>query len=221
MRWPCVQCAWGRVAPGLGTERTQHEGGEDIKTAFIAAGALLASTLAGLPDASANSSGFGLTIAGPNGAIQIGGPGKNHRHKKGKKAPGYNKGYGYGQGYGPGYGRGYGPGYGYGRGYGYGQRYDRPYPGYLNLRQARAQGYCMYPREIRRKLRRNGWRGFNVIKLKPAVAIVRSWRYGTRYRLKVNRCNGTVLKAKPLGGGGYGGYGGYRGYGGYGGYGYY
>jgi hypothetical protein len=190
-----------------------------MNTAFIAAGALLASTLAGLSGVSAQNAGFGFTLAGPNGSIQISAPGKNHGGKKqGKKAHGYGQGSGYGQGYGSGYGYGYGqgyrPGYGSGYGYGYGNGYGQPKNGNFNLRRARAQGYCLYPNEIRRRLRQQGWYGFNVKKLKPRIAIVKSSSRGVRYRLKIDRCSGQILKAKPVGGyGGYGGYGGNRGYG--------
>ena len=70
-----------------------------MKTALIAAGALLATSLTGLPEASAKDLNFGLTIAGKNGVIQIKGPGQNHGpkyrgngyqgYKPYRNAPGY------------------------------------------------------------------------------------------------------------------------------------
>jgi hypothetical protein len=158
-----------------------------MNKALIIAGALAASTLAGLPDASAKDMTFGLTIAGANGFIQISGPGPNHKPKHGGKSLGY----GY-QGYKP-----YRNGYGYGRGYGY----RNPYQGHHNLRRGRAHGYCMYPNEIRRMLRYQGWHGFRVRKLTPSIAVIHSNRHGMRYRLKLNRCTGEMIRVKPLGGG--------------------
>lgn len=163
-----------------------------MKTALIAAGVLVASTLTGL-DASAKGLDFGLTIAGQNGFIQISGPGPNHGSKNGNKGHGY-KGYNpnqYSYGYKPGYGQGYG--------------YHNPYRSQYNVRRGRAQGFCMYPNEIRRMLRYQGWHGFRVKKLTHAIAIIHTSRHGMRYRLKLNRCTGEMIRVKPLGGGyGYG-----------------
>lgn len=148
--------------------------------ALIIAGALVASTLAGLPDASAKDMNLGLTIAGANGFIHISGPGPKQKH--GGKSHGYgNQSYGY-QGYG----------------------YQKPYRGRRNLRRGRAHGYCMYPNQIRHMLRYQGWHGFRVRKLTPAIAIIHSNRHGMRYRIKLNRCSGEIIRVKPLGGFGYG-----------------
>jgi hypothetical protein len=166
-----------------------NTGRRDMTKALIIAGALVASTLAGLPDASAKNMNLGLTIAGANGFIQISGPGPNHKPKHGGKSQGY----GY-QGHKP-YQNGYGQGYGY----------QNPYRGYRNLRRGRAQGYCMYPNQIRRMLRYQGWHGFRVRKLTPSIAIIHTNRNGMRYRLKLNRCTGEMIRVKPLGG--FGGYG--------------
>jgi hypothetical protein len=144
--------------------------------ALIIAGALVASTLAGLPDASAKNMNLGLTIAGANGFIQISGPGPNHRPKHRGKGQGYgNQGYGY----------------------------QNPYQGRRNLQRGRARGYCMYPNEIRHMLRYRGWHGFRVRKLTSAIAIIHSNRHGMRYRIKLNRCTGEIIRVKPLGGYGY------------------
>jgi len=154
-----------------------------MNKALIIAGALAASTLAGLPDASAKNMNLGLTIAGANGFIHISGPGPKQKH--GGKSHGYGN-----QGYKP-YQNGYGQGYG-----------DRnPYQSHRNLRRGRARGYCMYPNEIRRMLRYQGWHGFRVRKLTPSIAIIHSNRHGMRYRLKLNRCTGEMIRVKPLGGG--------------------
>jgi len=185
-------------------------GRRDMKITLIAAGALAAATFAAAPEASAKDLQFGLTIGGPNGYIQISGPGPNNGAKYQIKSHknyryGNGNGYGYGQGYGYGGGYGYGHGGGYGQGYNRGNGYGRAHNGNFNLRRARAKGYCLYPNEIRRRLRHQGWNGFNVKKIKPRVAIVKSSYYGARYRLKVDRCTGQILKAKAIGG-----YGGYR-----------
>ncbi len=166
-----------------------------MKTALIAAGALLATTLTGLPDASAKDLKLGLTIGGPDGFIHISGPGPKHHSKHGSKGYGYG-----GQGYNP-YQKGYGNYPGYGRGYGN----NNPYRGQNNVQRGRAHGYCMYPREIRRMLRHQGWQGFRIKKLTSGIAVIHSNRHGMPYRLKIDRCTGQILKAKPKGG--YGGYG--------------
>ena len=152
-----------------------------MKKALIIAGALVASTLAGTVDASAKDMKLGLTIAGPNGYIQISGPGPHHGSKHG------HRGYGY-KGYKPYRG---GPGYGY--------RQPRPgqFYGHRNWRRSR----CMQPNEIRHMLRYQGWHGFRVKKLTPGIAIIHSNRHGMRYRLKLNRCTGEMIRVKPLGGG--------------------
>lgn len=176
-----------------------------MKTALIAAGILTAATFTTTPEATAKDLQFGLTIGGPNGYLQISAPGKGHGSKhKTKSNKHYSQGYGNSYGYGGGYG--YGQNQGYGRGYGYG----RPHGGQFNLKRARANGYCMYPNDIRRNLRQQGWHGFQVKKVEQRFAIVKSRYHGARYRLKVDRCTGQVLKAKALGG--YRGYGGYRNY---------
>ncbi len=76
--------------------------------------------------------------------------------------------------------------------------YDYGDRGYFDLRRARADGYCLYPRKIRRKLHHRGWWGFRVVKLAPRFAVVRSYRYGEPYRLKVDRCTGDVIRARPV-----------------------
>ena len=96
-------------------------------------------------------------------------------------------------------------GYGKKRKYGYNNGYNYKYGkrGYGSISQARAYGYCLYPDQIRHKLRYKGWRGFNVIKVGPYNAVVRSHKYGEPYRLKVDRCTGRIVHKKPLYGYGY------------------
>ena len=144
----------------------------------LAASVLALTALSAASPASARDVDFSLAVSGPNGTIEIGAPGTYG--KKGKYGTGYNKGYGYKKGYGHKYGK---------RGYGY------PYG---NLAKARAYGYCLYPDQIRQKLRYRGWRGFRVVKVGYENAVVRSYRYGTPYRLRVDRCTGTVVNATPL-----------------------
>ncbi len=149
-----------------------------MKTTAIALG--LATSIAALitltaaAPASAKTVDFSLSIGGPNGTLSIDTVGYGKKRK-----------YGYSKGYGHKYGK---------KGYGY------PYG---SLAQARAYGYCLYPDQIRHKLRNRGWRGFNVVKVGPYNAVVRSHRYGAPYRLKVDRCTGRVVSKKPLYGYGY------------------
>ena len=154
-----------------------------MKTALIAAGALAATTVAGVSGASAKDVNFALTVGGPQGYVQIANPNtyygpnyvhkvhkKKHKHKH-KRAKRHWKGK---------------PGYAYG--------YWGPYP------RQRAYGYCANPHQIRAKLRHNGWYGFNVRKRTPRFIIGTSYRHGTKYRLKVDRCSGYIAHAKPVGG---------------------
>ena len=78
-----------------------------------------------------------------------------------------------------------------------GDGYGHRGPGHFDLWRARASGYCLYPRQIRRRLRHRGWRGFRVIRHTPRFAIVRSHRYGEPFRLKVDRCSGELVRARP------------------------
>jgi len=84
--------------------------------------------------------------------------------------------------------------------YGYG--YDVPHGG-----RDRARPYdwqmprCLGPRQIQRRLRRHGWRDFHVVDVRKHALIVKAKRRGgPRFRLKIDRCNGVILKAKLIGG---------------------
>jgi len=84
--------------------------------------------------------------------------------------------------------------------YGYG--YDRLYGGRY---RARPYGWqmprCLGPRQIQRRLRRHGWRDFHVVDVRKHALIVKAKRRGgPRFRLKIDRCNGVILKAKLIGG---------------------
>lgn len=162
-----------------------------MKTALIAAGTLATATVAGLSGASAKDVNFALTFGGPQGYVQIASPGtyygpnyvhkvhkkkKKHKHKR-KHAKRYWKG---------------APGYTYG--------YWAPYP----VPRPRAYGYCASPYQIKARLRRHGWYGFNIRKTTPRFVFVTSYKYGAKYRLKVDRCSGHIAHAKPLGGYQYG-----------------
>jgi hypothetical protein len=161
-----------------------------MKTALIAAGALIATTVTGLPDASAKDLKLGLTIGGPDGYIHISGPGPNNGRGYGRKGHGYGKGY---QGY---------KHYRNAPSYGYRQTYPGPFYG----RHDRRRRHCMNPNEIRHWLRYQGWHGFRIRKLTSHIAVIHSHRHGMRYRLKINRCSGEMLKVKPIGGYGPRGY---------------
>ncbi len=163
-----------------------------MKIALIAAGTLAAATLAGLSGASAKDANFALTVGGPQGYVQIGTPGgydgpyypyEAHpkKHKKKRHAKKHAKRYWNGN-----------PG----NGYGYWGPYPRP--------RVRAQGYCMRPYQIRNKLHRHGWYGLNVRKRTSQFLVFTGFRHGAKYRLKVDRCNGYIAKAKPVGGYQYG-----------------
>ncbi len=155
-----------------------------MKTALIAAGALAATTIAGLPEASAKNVNFALTVGGPQGYVQIGAPntyyGPAHVHKVHKKKK---------RKYRKKQARRYWKGK---RGYGYWAPYPAP--------AARYYGYCASPHQIRSRLARHGWHGFRIRKTTQRFVFVTSYRHGAKYRLKVNRCTGHIASAKPVGG---------------------
>ncbi len=84
------------------------------------------------------------------------------------------------------------PGHGYDGPRG-GRYHARPYDWYLP--------HCLGPRQIQRRLRRHGWRDFHVVDVRKRALIVKAKRRGgPRYRLKIDRCNGEILKARLIGG---------------------
>lgn len=59
--------------------------------------------------------------------------------------------------------------------------------------------YCLPRHEIRRKLRHEGWDDFHDFDLRPDVALLRARRFhGELYDLKVDRCTGAVVYARPV-----------------------
>ncbi|MGE8941107.1 hypothetical protein ACO2I3_04275 [Leptospira interrogans] len=58
---------------------------------------------------------------------------------------------------------------------------------------------CVPGGEIRRELIRDGWRDFRDAELRGGAALVTARRpNGEYYRLRVNRCTGEVVRARPL-----------------------
>lgn len=169
-----------------------------MKTAILAAGAMMLASFTATPDASASDIGFSLTLGGPSGVLQIGSPGRASSHSaKGYGYGGYYP-YGYGGGYNaPYYGGSKGHGYGYGNGYGYGKR---GWGGYYEAPRRRNRHRCMSSREIRWMLRSHGWNGFHLAKLTSGIAVVYSYRDGMRFRIKIDRCNRAIIRVSPKGG---------------------
>src|SRR5262249_15944142 len=94
--------------------------------------------------------------------------------------------------------------------YEYQERTYEPQPGYA-YRDDRyvapdrfAQDYrpgCLPRHEIRQNLTRDGWYDFQGLELRPNLALLRGGRpNGVLYDLKVDRCNGAVVDAHPIGG---------------------
>jgi hypothetical protein len=67
-----------------------------------------------------------------------------------------------------------------------------------------AEGYrfgahCLPRREIRRRLRDDGWGEIHDLELKSDVAILRARRLnGELYDLRIDRCTGAIVHARPL-----------------------
>lgn len=66
-----------------------------------------------------------------------------------------------------------------------------------------ARGDCRAPRQIRRRLKRQGWWDFHGLRRVGKDFAVRARRpNGTVYQLRLERCTGRVLEARPLSGDG-------------------
>lgn len=79
----------------------------------------------------------------------------------------------------------------------HGGRYDHRPHGKSGKRHAKT---CLWPHEIRRKLRNRGWYGVKVIRFQPNIFVARATRpSGLRFRIKVNRCRGRIVNAVPIG----------------------
>lgn len=79
----------------------------------------------------------------------------------------------------------------------HGGRYDHRARGKRGNRHAKT---CLWPHEIRRKLRNRGWHRVKVIRFQPNIFVARATRpSGLRFRIKVNRCRGRIVNAVPIG----------------------
>ncbi|MEQ1615140.1 MAG: hypothetical protein ABL904_20515, partial [Hyphomicrobiaceae bacterium] len=95
-------------------------------------------------------------------------------------------------------------------------RYERPYAydddappprdrhGYLRPidppRYRSAQPACLPHQEIRRTLMDDGWRDFRDLEFRGDIAVVHARRpNGQPYALKIDRCSGDIVRARPLG----------------------
>jgi hypothetical protein len=95
-------------------------------------------------------------------------------------------------------------------------RYERPYAyndyesvprdryGHLRpiapQRYRTAQPICQSHDEIRRSLRDDGWRDFQDVEIRDQTAIIQARRpSGQPYNLKIDRCSGDIVNARPLG----------------------
>ena len=58
---------------------------------------------------------------------------------------------------------------------------------------------CLSKYQIRRKLKRQGWRGFELIRANRRIAVITARQIGgDRYKLRVDRCSGEVLRARVI-----------------------
>ncbi len=56
---------------------------------------------------------------------------------------------------------------------------------------------CVTPRQIHRMMRRQGWRQFHNLRIRPYVLSFKArQRNGLTYNLRVDRCTGSLIKAK-------------------------
>ncbi len=77
-----------------------------------------------------------------------------------------------------------------------------PYPPSFEeqRRTAYAAPACVPRYEIRRELRRDGWSDFHDLETRDSFAFVTARRpNGELYRLKIDRCAGEIVRARPVG----------------------
>ena len=56
---------------------------------------------------------------------------------------------------------------------------------------------CLSPRQIHRQLKRQGWRKFHNLRIRPTVLRFKArQRNGLTYHLKIDRCSGSLIKAR-------------------------
>lgn len=78
----------------------------------------------------------------------------------------------------------------------YGYREDSP-PRFAEDDRYRRD--CVPRHEIRERLRAEGWGDFHDLELRPEIAAVRARRpNGDLYDLKIDRCSGSIVSARPL-----------------------
>jgi len=62
------------------------------------------------------------------------------------------------------------------------------------------RGYCLDRKQIRRRLKRDGWRGLHDLHLhRNAFVVEARRRNGHNYRLRIDRCSGELLNARHIG----------------------
>jgi hypothetical protein len=78
-------------------------------------------------------------------------------------------------------------------------RYEAPPPRYTGPRRAGPRYACLETWQIRRQLRREGWRHIQPMGGNGGIVHIRATRVDSSsiFRLRVERCTGQVLAAKP------------------------
>ncbi|MEO0670999.1 MAG: hypothetical protein AAFU50_03015 [Pseudomonadota bacterium] len=77
--------------------------------------------------------------------------------------------------------------------------YERHAPRYGARRYSDYAGDCLPRRVIIRRLLRKGWRAFTPVRLNRRVAVVEADNSnGDRYRLRVNRCSGHIIRKRAI-----------------------
>lgn len=70
---------------------------------------------------------------------------------------------------------------------------------YRSSRPRRYADRCLHKSVIRQRLRDDGWYDFKIVRVKPNFAILKASKdNGDRYRIKVDRCNGEILRARLI-----------------------
>lgn len=58
---------------------------------------------------------------------------------------------------------------------------------------------CLHPRQIRRRLVRRGWHDFKILREGPRrIRMVATNHNGRRFKLVVSRCDGVIVRRRPL-----------------------
>lgn len=58
---------------------------------------------------------------------------------------------------------------------------------------------CVHPKKIRRRLIRQGWHNFRILRVNPRVIRAKATNFrGRRFMLRISRCDGYIISRRPV-----------------------